>query len=147
LGDSEKLSIENAVGEPIPAFDQRAEDGAKVFASVRAEYPWDIFPNDPGGSKLVNNLAESEGQVTTVIVQSSSESCNAEALAGGSSDKKVNCSGSFSKVVIGDVSEVRYRRPMMRQHGARKLFNFGKPLRLPSEGFPGEAGGFDTRTY
>jgi len=76
LGDSEKLSIENAVGEPIPAFDQRPEDGAKVPSSVRAEYPWDIFPNDPAGREVESNLAESEGQVTTVIVQSSSESCN-----------------------------------------------------------------------
>ena len=76
MGDSEILSIENAVGEPIAAFDQRPEDGTKVPSSVTAEYPWDIFPNDPGGSKLVNNLAESEGQVATVIAQSSSEPGN-----------------------------------------------------------------------
>jgi len=68
------LSIENAVGEPIPALDQRPEDGTKVPSSVAAEYPWHIFPNEPGGLEVESSLAESEGQVTTVITQSSSQS-------------------------------------------------------------------------
>tara|TARA_R110000823_G_scaffold260453_1_gene381333 strand:+ start:107 stop:421 length:315 start_codon:yes stop_codon:yes gene_type:complete len=104
LGDSEILSIENAVGDPIPALAQRPEDGAKVFSAVTAEYPWHILPNDPTGSEVESNLTESEGQVATVIAQSTSEAGNAERLTGGASDKKVNCSSSFDEGFIRYIS-------------------------------------------
>ena len=53
---------------------------------------------------MESNLAESEGQVTTVIVQSSSEAGDAERLTGGAADKKVNCSSSFDEGFIRYIS-------------------------------------------
>ena len=143
MGDSEILSIENAVGDPIPAFAQRPEDGAKVFSSVTAEYPWDIYPNDPGGSTLVNNLAESEGQVATVIAQSSSEPGNGEGLTGRSSDKNVDCSSSLDEVVICYISHVFHLGPVVVEYCGGEFLDLGKPLGFPAEWFPREAGGFD----
>tara|TARA_Y100000593_G_scaffold43350_1_gene82941 strand:- start:200 stop:343 length:144 start_codon:yes stop_codon:yes gene_type:complete len=46
-------------------------------------------------------------------------------------------------VVIGDVSQVFHLWPVVGEYGGGEFLDLGKPLRLPSEGFPGEAGGFD----
>ena len=35
LGDSELRSVQNPVADPVPAFDQRPEDGSKIPSSVR----------------------------------------------------------------------------------------------------------------
>jgi hypothetical protein len=35
LWNSEKLSVQDSVGEPIPEFDQPSEEGTKVPSSVR----------------------------------------------------------------------------------------------------------------
>jgi hypothetical protein len=34
LRDSEVLSVQHSVSEPIPEFDQRPEEGTKIFSSV-----------------------------------------------------------------------------------------------------------------
>jgi hypothetical protein len=35
LWNSEELSVQDSVGEPIPEFDQPSEEGAKVPSSIR----------------------------------------------------------------------------------------------------------------
>src|SRR3546814_17647761 len=47
LGNSEVLSVENAVGEPIPEFAQRPEEGAKLPSAGAGQYARDVFPDRP----------------------------------------------------------------------------------------------------
>jgi hypothetical protein len=90
LGDSKPLSVKNAVGEPIPEFAQRPEEGSKIPSFAATEDARHVFPNDPAGLHDSSKPDESEGQVTTRVSQSASESCDRECLAWGASDKKVN---------------------------------------------------------
>ena len=47
LGHSEVLSVQHAVGPPIPEFAQRPEEGTKVPSSSAGQDARDIFPDDP----------------------------------------------------------------------------------------------------
>jgi hypothetical protein len=90
LGHSEVLSVKHSVGEPIPEFDQPSENGTKVPSFVRRQDTGDVLPNHPLGPCSLSKPKKLKGEVATIIIQSSSESRNAEGLARGSSDKKVN---------------------------------------------------------
>jgi len=90
LGDSKPLSVKNSVGEPIPEFAQRPEEGSKIPSFAATEDARHVFPNDPLGLHDSSKLDESEGQVATRVSQSASESCDAERLAWGASDQKLN---------------------------------------------------------
>jgi hypothetical protein len=90
LWNSEVLSVENAVGEPIPEFRHRPENGTKVPPSVARQDSGDVLPHQPSGPFSVSKPKIFEGQVATVVVQSASESSNTEGLARGSSHEKVD---------------------------------------------------------
>jgi hypothetical protein len=90
LGDSKPLSVQNSVGEPIPEFCQRPEEGAKVPSAPRRQDSRDVLPDNPIGTKDVNKLYESQGQVATWVSQSATQSCDRKGLAWSSSDQKVN---------------------------------------------------------
>jgi hypothetical protein len=90
LGDSKPLSVKNSVGEPIPEFAQRPEEGSKIPSFAATEDARHVFPYDPFGLHDRSKLDESEGQVATRISQSSSKAGDAEGLARGASDQKVN---------------------------------------------------------
>jgi hypothetical protein len=47
LGYSEMLSVENSVGDPIPAFDQHPEEGSKRPSVVDRQDTGDVFPHHP----------------------------------------------------------------------------------------------------
>jgi hypothetical protein len=78
LGDSKPLSVKNAVGEPIPEFAQRPEEGSKIPSFAATEDARHVFPNDPLGLHDSSKLDESEGQVATRVGQSASKPGNAE---------------------------------------------------------------------
>jgi hypothetical protein len=78
LGDSKPLSVQNSIGEPIPEFDQRPEEGSKIPSLMSTEDARHVFPNDPLGLHDRSKLDESQGQVTTRVSQSSSQSCDRE---------------------------------------------------------------------
>jgi hypothetical protein len=88
LGDSKPLSVKNAVGEPIPEFCQRPEEGAKIPSFSRRQDSGDVFPYHPLGPQDANKLSESEGQVSTRVFQSLSQPCDRERLARSSSAEK-----------------------------------------------------------
>jgi hypothetical protein len=90
LGDSKPLSVKNAVGEPIPEFAQRPEEGSKIPSFAATEDARHVFPNDPFGLHDRSKLDESEGQVATRVSQSAPESGDREGLTWGASDQKVN---------------------------------------------------------
>ena len=90
LWNSKVLSVKNPVGEPIPEFRQRPEEGTKRPSSVNGQDTGHVFPDDPTRPEPVSKSRELKREVATVVIQSLSESCNAEALTGSSSDQKVN---------------------------------------------------------
>jgi hypothetical protein len=94
LWDSPVLRVKHSVGEPIPEFSHRPEDGTKVPSSSRRQNSGDVFPDEPPGPKGIDKSDELQGEVATRIIQSSSESCDREGLTGSSSDDEVNGSES-----------------------------------------------------
>ena len=87
---SDKLSVQNPVGEPIPEVPQEPEEGAKVPSSVAGQDTGHVLPNQPAGAIPCSNGTKGEHELTTRVIQACAESCCAEGLAGGSSAKKVN---------------------------------------------------------
>jgi hypothetical protein len=87
---SHVLSVQHSVGEPIPEFPQRPEEGAKVPSSVRGQNTGDIFPDNPPRSEPSSDCQVGEHEVAARVFESLAESCDAEGLAGGSAHEKVN---------------------------------------------------------
>ena len=92
LRDSEVLSVQHSVSEPIPEFDQRPEEGTKVFSSVTTEQAWDVLKDEPSGLELISDSKKHETEVAPRVVESFAESGDGEGLAWSASDQKVDCS-------------------------------------------------------
>lgn len=135
LWNSEVLSVENAVGEPIPEFCHPSEDGSKVPSSVRRQDTGDVLPYQPSGPCAISKAEIFEGQVATVVSQSASKASDAEGLAGGASDKKVNWS-IFGSLDLGEVADERGVGVVVGQHGAGRGFDLGITKRLPAKRLP-----------
>jgi hypothetical protein len=145
LWNSEVLSVQHSVGEPIPEFDQPSEDGTKVPSSIARQDAGDVLPHQPSGPCAISKPEKLERQVATVVSQSASKAGDAERLAGGASDKKVN----WPIFVGSDRGEVAVKRNigvMVRQHSARECLDLGEEGGLPSERMPGGGCGFDAGT-
>jgi hypothetical protein len=95
LRDSEVLSVQHSVSEPIPEFDQRPEEGTKVrsFGFTRTEQAWDVLKDEPSGLELISDSNKHETEVAPRVVESLAESGDGEGLARSPSDQKVDCSG------------------------------------------------------
>jgi hypothetical protein len=145
LWNSEVLSVQDSVGEPIPEFDQPSEDGTKVPSSVRRQDAGDVLPHQPSGPCAISKPKVFERQVAAVVSQSASKAGDAERLAGGSSDKKVNW-----PILIGsnggEVAVKRGVRVMVLQHGARERFDFAERGSAPAKRMPRNRSGLDAGT-
>jgi hypothetical protein len=53
LGDSEELSVQNPVGEPIPEVGQVLEDLPEVLAAGDGKEARDVFAKEPAGTELI----------------------------------------------------------------------------------------------
>jgi hypothetical protein len=73
LWNSEELSVQHSVGEPIPEFDQPSEDGSKVPSSVRGQDAGDVLPYHPSGPCPISKPEKLECQVATLVSQSASK--------------------------------------------------------------------------
>lgn len=62
LGHSEVLSVENAVGPPVPELRQATEERPKVFAAMTGEESRYILEEDGGRSVLLHKGKEGEGE-------------------------------------------------------------------------------------
>jgi hypothetical protein len=86
-----------------------------------------------------------KGQVAALIIQTASQSCDAEGLTGGSADKKVNW-----PILIGsNRGEVAMKRRfgiVVRQHGAGERLNLAKESGLPAKRMPSNGRSLDART-
>jgi len=124
LGDSKPLSVQNSVGEPIPEFPQRPEEGSKIPSFAATEDARHVFPNDPFGLHDSSKLDESEGQVATRVSQSASESCDREGLAWGASDQKVNWAVLIKHLLrdLGHVAHVGEAKVVLNNGGREGLY-------------------------
>ena len=84
-----------------------------------------------------------EHELAAWIVQSLPESCDAEGLAGASSDHKVNCSTIFPPIYFCHVAQVGHVGVMVRQDGFGEWVDFRVCDGFPAEWFPGYCRGFD----
>jgi len=109
LGHSEVLSVKNPVGDPIPEFAQHPEEGTKIFSSVAGQDTGDVFPDNPGWSKIICNSSINEHEISARVIKSFPKSRDAERLARCSSDQKVDCSGFNGPLLIfRHVADFRY---------------------------------------
>jgi hypothetical protein len=60
LWNSEVLSVQNSVGEPIPEFAHRSEDGSKCPSSVDRQDARDILPDQPTGANSISKAHKLE---------------------------------------------------------------------------------------
>jgi hypothetical protein len=58
LGNSEELSVQNSVGDPIPEFRQRPDDGTHVASPVRRQKSRDVFADEPAGACFVKKSCD-----------------------------------------------------------------------------------------
>jgi hypothetical protein len=136
------LSVKYAVGEPIPHFPQPSEEGSKSPSSVNRQDAGDILPDHPTGPQAVNKAKECEREVATRVIQSLSESGDAECLAWGSSDQKVD----WLVLSSSDSCEVSMKWcgwVVVGENCAGKGFDLGEEGWLPPEVMPPGGGGFD----
>jgi hypothetical protein len=124
LGDSKPLSVKNAVGEPIPEFCQRPEEGSKIPSFAATEDARHVFPNDPFGLHDISKLDESEGQVATRVSQSAPEASDAEGLTGSASDHKVNWAAFIKHLLrdLGHVADVGEAKVVLDNGGREGLY-------------------------
>jgi hypothetical protein len=137
LWNSGVLSVQNSVGEPIPELSQPAEEGAKRPSSVDRQDTGDVLPNHPSGPSAISKAEVFKREVATLSCQSLSEAGDAEVLAGGASDKKVNWP-IFVALDGGEVAVERRIGIVVRQHGARRGLDLAVGSRLPAERAPGD---------
>jgi hypothetical protein len=90
LGHSVVSSVANAVSEPIPELPQEPEDGSKRPSSVKRQNARDVFPNEPTGQKSLSKAYKLKREIPALASNARSKSRDAEILAGGAADKKVN---------------------------------------------------------
>jgi hypothetical protein len=119
---------------------RRTEIGSVVGqAAVNAG---DVLPDHPAGAFAISKAEKFEGQVATVVAQAASEAGDAEGLAGGSANKKVNC-----PIIIcsdgGEVAMERDLRVMVGEDSAREGLDLAERGGFPAQRVPGDGCGFD----
>jgi hypothetical protein len=88
--DSDKLSVKNAVGEPIPELPHCPEEGSKRPSVVNRQEAGHVLKNQPLGPKSASKRQESERQVATLVIHAAALTGDGEGLAGSAPDQKVN---------------------------------------------------------
>lgn len=155
------LSVKGSVGPPKPAFPHEPEDGSKRPSVIVRQNAGDIFPDDPVGANSLSQREELKREVAARIVQAEALSCDAEGLAGGSANKKVN----WSDMVGLDLCEVaekggevlaglpavvifdRHGAEAVLQDGARELVDLAHAGAFPAQGLPCHARRFDPAAH
>jgi hypothetical protein len=90
LRDSEMTSVQNRVGEPIPAFPHGPEEGSESAAPIGGKHTGDILPNEPARPNRLKNSYIFESELPSIASKAGAKSGNGEVLAGASADKNVN---------------------------------------------------------
>src|SRR5678815_1358367 len=123
LGESEILSVKDAVGPPIPEFCQPPDKGTKVPSVRRRQDTGDVLPKNPAGAQSFSQAKKLEGQVAAGIGQASPQPGDAEGLARGAAGKNVNWTGRCGN--FGEVAIEPQTGEMVGEYSARKLLDLG----------------------
>jgi hypothetical protein len=94
----------------------------------------------------LSQSAKLEGKVTTVVVQTASQSGNAEGLAGCAPNEEVDLS-IFVFLNSREVAVQWHVWVSVFKHGARELFNLGKECSLPAQVMPRGCRGLNATAY
>lgn len=84
MGHSEELSVKHSPRKRKPAVFQLPEQGAKGSPFVLRQNSWDVFPENPAGTKLAHSSNKFEHEPTSGIIDSEALSRDGEGLAGAS---------------------------------------------------------------
>jgi hypothetical protein len=146
---SDILSVQRAVGPPIPEFFQPPEEGSKCPSSVRRKEAGDVFVDEPTRPQDTSQLKEGKSEVSSGTFNACAEARDREVLAGATSDEEVDGRGTMHLMVrvehggevaiVGDVGE-----PLL-EHGARVRLDFSEPRRLETERLPRDRCCLDAR--
>ena len=155
LWNSEVLSVQSSVGEPIPEFLKSGQETGERMAFVCVILPssitvvrvigsvfgsagihsGDVLPYQPAGPQALSQSKKFKREVAALSSHTRSESCDTEVLTGGSTDKKVNWPGLVC-LDFREVAKVPRFWIVVSQHRARKLVNLGERHGLPSHRSP-----------
>jgi hypothetical protein len=130
------LSVKNAVGEPVPEFCQRPEDGSKRPSSVIRQDSGDVLPSQPAGAKASSQGKVFKGEVAARVIQSCSFSGDAERLARCSSDQNIDWLNGHVLSDPGKVAVIWHVGVVMGQDRRRERLYLRNPRALPSERRP-----------
>jgi hypothetical protein len=144
LWNSEVLSVENSVSEPIPEFPQESEKHSKRSPSVNRQDAGDVLPYQPSGPQATSKVSELDGELTTLAVHSRSESGDAEILARCPGDQNVDCS-MFIPFDFREVADVWHVGIVVLQDRGRELLYLGERKWHKAERIPSNRDGFNSR--
>jgi hypothetical protein len=137
---SDILSVQRAVGPPIPEFFQPSEEGTKCPSSVRCKQTGDVFVDEPTRPQDASQLKEGKSEVSSGTFDARAEARDREVLAGTASDEEVDGRGIVYLMArvehLGEIAVVGHVREAFLEHLARERLNLREPCRLPSERFP-----------
>jgi hypothetical protein len=108
LWNSSVLSVKNSVGEPIPDFPQRPEEGSKCPSSVCRQDTGDVLPNQPSGPQTFSKSNELNCKLATSTVQSSSETSDGKILAWSAANEDVRAGGEVFEFDLREIAIVLY---------------------------------------
>jgi hypothetical protein len=94
----------------------------------------------------LSKSAKLEGEVTTLVIQSASETGDAERLAGCAADEEVD----FAILIFLNSREIAMQRDfrvVVFKDGAWKRLNLREERRLPAHVMPSGGGGLDAAAY
>jgi hypothetical protein len=78
---SDILSVQRAVGPPIPEFFQPSEEGSKCPSSVRCKQTGDVFVDEPTRPQDTSQLKEGKSEVSSGTFNACAEARDREVLA------------------------------------------------------------------
>jgi hypothetical protein len=142
LGQSEVLSVQHSVGEPVPELSQPSEEGSQCPSLVRLQDTRDVLPNHPAGPRSVNKAKKLERQRATLTSQARSKSGDAEVLAWSSANKKIDPCALLARD-LREVAMVGNLGVVVSQHARWERGDLGEERGLPSEAVPGDRLRFD----
>jgi hypothetical protein len=92
-----------------------------------------------------SDCKKSEHEVASGVIKPFAEARDREALAGGASNEKVNCS-KIPLLEVGHVTKIGDMRVMVLKHRRRERLNLAEPHRSPTKTVPRNACGFNAAT-
>jgi hypothetical protein len=124
---------------------EQSQKACKVASGVARKDTGDVLPDQPLGPIAASNCTIDEHEVATLVIQALSEAGDAEGLARGAADKKVNCMVG-PLLEFGHVAVIRHVRIVVGEQRRREIeaariivvgIELREERRLPAQRVPG----------